>query len=650
MFKKSVSILTMLLMSALLFGACMLPLASDKSGGREKNPNPELTSDANKPGDKAGTDGLWTNDNAVFVSIKTSLTDFIADVPKALGIKAHHILEKYDGRVSQVLLVLNESGNAAQASAAAVLTALPSVAYARPYQSVPFETENTLRLVASGGPLEAGYEISVKPEGGLRVYEQSFSFDEIIVTPANQNLHKEFTPADFLQVVATKVELAYVLSGVASYTLTLAEPGYFNVIKAVDVLARAPDILSAYLNGWGFPDVYCSDRWEISDTSVADFAKLPSADGSVTVKGLKAGKVTVTYIPSLGWRMGTDYAVTLELPVADYTRGVIEGADGADYRINSDALIYTHFLGGTSAGPAPGVIYIPSRSTLLSMYEASKRAFETPSLPGYIRDEAKRAAAFAALDKTEQYYSEEFFATRMLMIIGFETPYASIDYRLHKVSYTREYSYEKKNWELVLEYQPFFSENSGLGQVSVDPIIGYGAVAVDFPRMSFGPRVIFGESERITARGNVVIGLPPETREKEICKATINDDFAPDTINVGLNRLATYALSSDPAAPGLKMYTPADFPEIECVAVSELTVFTTAKANEYLASIAPKDYTWDDIKKAYSGMAVNIENNRRMFSLTLKNPGKANVLAAIKELEKRGDILFAEPNYYMYLD
>jgi len=90
---------------------------------------------------------------------------------------------------------------------------------------------------------------------------------------------------------------------------------------------------------------------------------------------------------------------------------------------------------------------------------------------------------------------------------------------------------------------------------------------------------------------------------------------------------------------------------IDCVAVNELTVFTTTKANEYLASIYyPTPYTWDDIRKAYSTMSVNVGNYTRMFTLTLKNPGKGNVLAAIKELEKRGDILFAEPNYIYQID
>lgn len=61
------------------------------------------------------------------------------------------------------------------------------------------------------------------------------------------------------------------------------------------------------------------------------------------------------------------------------------------------------------------------------------------------------------------------------------------------------------------------------------------------------------------------------------------------------------------------------------------------------------EQTWD-----WSLLSKHKENNMLIdvnsFNLTIGNPGKENVLTAIKELEKRNDVYSVEPNYIESLD
>lgn len=56
----------------------------------------------------------------------------------------------------------------------------------------------------------------------------------------------------------------------------------------------------------------------------------------------------------------------------------------------------------------------------------------------------------------------------------------------------------------------------------------------------------------------------------------------------------------------------------------------------------------------WSLLSKHKENNMLIdvnsFNLTIGNPGKENVLTAIKELEKRNDVYSVEPNYIESLD
>lgn len=103
-----------------------------------------------------------------------------------------------------------------------------------------------------------------------------------------------------------------------------------------------------------------------------------------------------------------------------------------------------------------------------------------------------------------------------------------------------------------------------------------------------------------------------EDNKKSYCSATLEDEFADDTIIVVLTNEASNSGYS---------YTVDDFKDIDCCGVKDLTA---------------------GIQESVS---YNKDTFNKILQLTLSSHGKENVLRSIKTLEKRDDIKSAEPNY-----
>lgn len=117
-----------------------------------------------------------------------------------------------------------------------------------------------------------------------------------------------------------------------------------------------------------------------------------------------------------------------------------------------------------------------------------------------------------------------------------------------------------------------------------------------------------------------------------VCDATLADDFLDDSIIVVLKN--DFSLI-------WKIY----LKEINCINVEDLT----ENSIDILEKQITAEQTWD-----WSLLSKHKENNMLIdvnsFNLTIGNPGKENVLTAIKELEKRNDVYSVEPNYIESLD
>ena len=125
------------------------------------------------------------------------------------------------------------------------------------------------------------------------------------------------------------------------------------------------------------------------------------------------------------------------------------------------------------------------------------------------------------------------------------------------------------------------------------------------------------------------------TEEKVYCTATINDQFTDNTIIIAL---------SNKESLKLKEYQPIDFCDINCTQLEELTKYTTKIVKkQVLASITNN---WSELSsRIENNMLIDLDNFHRIFSLTMEEHDKINVLNMIKILEKREEILSVEPDY-----
>ena len=110
-------------------------------------------------------------------------------------------------------------------------------------------------------------------------------------------------------------------------------------------------------------------------------------------------------------------------------------------------------------------------------------------------------------------------------------------------------------------------------------------------------------------------GAKPEEEKTRICAATLEDDFAEDTVIVVLKQ--AYGRIN-------KKHTKNAFPGLQLREIEDLT-YIEGNPDE-------KEY-------------LNQEDFHQILKLTLKKSGKDEVLKAIKKLEKQPEVLSAEPGY-----
>lgn len=110
-----------------------------------------------------------------------------------------------------------------------------------------------------------------------------------------------------------------------------------------------------------------------------------------------------------------------------------------------------------------------------------------------------------------------------------------------------------------------------------------------------------------------------------VCDATLADDFLDDSIIVVLKK--DFSLIS-------KAYLCNDFKEINCINVEDLTENSIDILQKQITAEQTGD--WSLLSKhKENNMLIDVDSFNRILCLTIGNPGKENVLTAIKELEKK---------------
>ena len=123
--------------------------------------------------------------------------------------------------------------------------------------------------------------------------------------------------------------------------------------------------------------------------------------------------------------------------------------------------------------------------------------------------------------------------------------------------------------------------------------------------------------------------------EKVYCNATINDDFAPDGLLVVLNNETSLKF---------KTYSPSDFCEFKAKDVSHITTFSESRAQKVIKSVEAAVAS----RSAFVTVdAIDLSTYKQVLCIELEDTGKDKVLDAIKELEKRDDVLYVGPDYYL---
>ena len=93
-------------------------------------------------------------------------------------------------------------------------------------------------------------------------------------------------------------------------------------------------------------------------------------------------------------------------------------------------------------------------------------------------------------------------------------------------------------------------------------------------------------------------------------------------------------------------YTAADFAEIGCASVQDLS---SAKAEKVQKVLRGEKLAEDSIGAAFMNKNINVDTFRTILSLKLSEPGKENVLRAVALLNQREDVYIAEPNYVIQM-
>ncbi|MCL2621725.1 MAG: S8 family serine peptidase [Firmicutes bacterium] len=167
--------------------------------------------------------------------------------------------------------------------------------------------------------------------------------------------------------------------------------------------------------------------------------------------------------------------------------------------------------------------------------------------------------------------------------------------------------------------------------VSIILVIVFGLVSVSFQNSAS----IIGNELLSVKASETNFQLQVEPDRKVFSQATIYDEFADDTVIVTMTRKASLKL---------KQYKVNDFSEINLQGVRNLSTTVEEKVKEQLSINRSNDANIFQ-QKSEQQSDIRIDEFRQIFSLSLKDAGKENVLSAIRKLEQRDDVYAAEPNW-----
>lgn len=236
-------------------------------------------------------DSAWTNDNAVYASVKAGFeNEILKDVEGAFA--SLHFQNVYVTRKNpnewtplRLLFVLEKDDTESQQDFIRLLQQDGRINGVSPCRDIAFETVDTRYIEKEKDTIAVGEEMKLTLKGYLDGYIQPFDFGGLFAKPLGD---KQYSVKDFVGIDLKAVTM----NDNGWLYFELAEENYFNVIKAADILSRLPEMEEVELDTSNVtlppPPI-----WEISDRTIASLDL--DMNGDAIIRGLKPGEVTVEY-------------------------------------------------------------------------------------------------------------------------------------------------------------------------------------------------------------------------------------------------------------------------------------------------------------------------------------------------------------------
>lgn len=239
----------------------------------------------------------WKNENAVYAVINSKFkNDILKDVEGSFNFYSFekvYITSINIGSNDSIslLFILNSIEIEEKERFKKQLSNDSRISYVNDCYDLPFESVDTRYIECKKNIINIGETLMLELKGNKNYYVPQFDFNGFLAKPKYLENKKTYKINDFPKIGINKIEE---LENGWLY-FKLANGGYFNLIKAMDKIARLDNIEEIDVDKRNItliPPII----WSSSNKRVVDFIEFDENNyGKVTIKGLSKGETIVNY-------------------------------------------------------------------------------------------------------------------------------------------------------------------------------------------------------------------------------------------------------------------------------------------------------------------------------------------------------------------
>lgn len=234
-------------------------------------------------------DLIWTNENAVYVSIEKEYKDEILrnveQYFKNYEYKKIYISEiEADDYTDLILLfVLNEGQDRLEFKK--LIEKDKEIEYVFLGKYIPYEKINTQYVEIEKNVISVGEMVEFAIKGNYDAYSQPFSFNAFYIKPKDTS--KEYKIRDFPEIGLVKIEKDKYSEWLR---FVIETNDYFSLIKAMDKIARLSKVEKIKYEREAIADIFPTSLIYVDNPKIAELILL---NGKKYLKGLEPGKVKI---------------------------------------------------------------------------------------------------------------------------------------------------------------------------------------------------------------------------------------------------------------------------------------------------------------------------------------------------------------------